>query len=72
MKCLILFNFNFFQRSFTNFSVKEIMAFKPVLALKNDILIKEGDLVDNIILVKRGRLSLEIPLDLNNAKNEIH
>ena len=65
----IINNFNFFKGvSNTDFSVKVIMAFKPVLALKNDILIKEGDLVDNIIFVKRGRLSLEIPLDLNNAK----
>ena len=33
--------------------------------MRNDILIKEGDLVEDIIFVKKGKLSLELPLDKN-------
>ena len=62
----IINNFIFFK-NFDNvdFIVKVILNFKPILAEKNDILIKTGDLVEDIIFVKRGRLSLELPLDLN-------
>ncbi len=62
----IINNFIFFK-SFDNvdFIVKVILNFKPIIAMKNDILIKEGDLVEDIIFVKRGKLSLELPLNKN-------
>ena len=62
----IINNFIFFK-NFDNvdFIVKVILNFKPILAEKNDILIKTGDLVEDIIFVKKGKLSLELPLDLN-------
>ena len=65
----VINNFTFFK-DFTNtdFIVKVIVAFKPILSLKNDILIKDGDLVEDIIFVKRGRLSLEIPFYLIKPK----
>ena len=65
----VINNFTFFK-DFSNidFIVKVIVAFKPILSLKNDILIKDGDLVEDIIFVKRGRLSLEIPFHLIKPK----
>ena len=67
----IINSFNFFK-NFTNsdFIIKVILAFKPILALKNDILIKDGDFVEDIIFVKRGRLSLELPIDFNPPKQK--
>ena len=66
----IINNFIFFK-SFDNndFIVRVILAFKPILAMKNDILVKDGDFIEEIIFVKKGRLSLEIPIDLNNENN---
>ena len=65
----IIKNFIFFK-NFTNtdFIIKVILAFKPILSLKNDILIKDGDLVEDIIFVKRGTLSLQLPFVLNVSK----
>ena len=62
----IINNFIFFK-TFDNidFIVKVLLNFNPIIADRNDILIKEGDLVEDIIFVKRGRLSLELPLDFN-------
>ena len=66
----IIHNFNFFK-DFQNidFIVKVILSFKPILALKNDILIKNGDLVDEIIFVKKGNLSLEVPFTFKQSVN---
>ena len=69
----IINNFVFFK-NFDNidFIVKVVLNFNPILSVRNDILIKEGDYVEDIIFIKRGRLNLELPLDfLNNevAKN---
>ncbi len=67
----IINSFNFFK-NFTNsdFIIKVILALKPILALKNDILIKDGDFVEDIIFVKKGRLSLELPIDFNPPKQK--
>ena len=66
----IINSFNFFK-NFTNsdFIVKVIIAFKPILALKNDILIKEGDFIEDIIFIKKGKLSLELPIDFGSPKS---
>ena len=62
----IIENFIFFK-NFDNkdFIVKVIFCFKPILAIRNDILIKDGDFVEDIIFVKRGKLSLELPIKIN-------
>ena len=59
-----------FFKNFSNsdFIVKIILALKPILALRNDILIKDGDFVEDIIFVKKGKLSLELPLDFSSPK----
>ncbi len=63
-----IINSFFFFKNFDNndFIIRIILAFKPILAMKNDILVKDGDFIEEIIFVKKGRLSLEIPIDLNS------
>ncbi len=71
----IIENFVFFK-NFDNkdFIVRVIFCFKPILAIRNDILIKDGDFVEDIIFVKKGKLSLELPIRINpdteSIKNE--
>ena len=59
----IIKNFAFFK-NFNNidFIVRVILSFRPILVVKNDVLIKDGDFVEDIIFVKFGRLSLDIPI----------
>ena len=59
----IIKNFVFFK-NFNNvdFVVRVILCFRPILAVRNDILIKDGDFVEDIIFVKFGRLSLDLPI----------
>ncbi len=59
----IIKNFIFFK-NFNNadFIVRVILSFKPILAIKNDILIKDGDFVDDMIFIKFGRLCLDLPI----------
>ena len=62
----IIKNFHFFK-SFQNsdFFVKIVTSLKPVLSIKDDILVQEGDVIEDIIFIKRGVLSLEICIDLD-------
>ena len=64
----IIVNFVFFK-NFDNkdFIVRVIFCFKPILAIRNDILIKDGDFVEDIIFVKKGKLSLELPIRISPA-----
>ena len=68
----IIKNFIFFK-SFqnTDFIVRVILSFKPILALKKDILVNEGDIVEDIMFVKKGVLSLELPLNMENPEENI-
>ena len=61
----IIQNFIFFK-NFDNmdFIVRVILSFRPILAVKSDILVKEGDYIEEVIFVKKGSLNLEIPLPL--------
>ena len=65
----IIKNFQFFK-SFQNsdFFVKVVTSLKPVLCMKDDILIQEGDVIEDIIFIKKGVLSLEIYIDLDNVQ----
>ena len=68
----IIQNFQFFK-SFENsdFFVKIVTSLKPILSMKEDILIQEGDIIEDIIFIKTGVLTLEIIIDLNEAKKSI-
>ena len=65
----IIKNFYFFK-SFENsdFFVKIVTSLKPILSMKDDILVQEGDVIEDIIFVKNGVLSLEILIDLDSPK----
>ena len=48
----------------TDFITKTISCFKQTIFKKESILIKEGQLIENIIFVKDGRLILEATINL--------
>ena len=64
----IIANFKFF-RYFKNseFIIEIVSVLKPLVGIKGDLLINEGDYVEDIIFNKSGILSLEICIDLNNS-----
>ena len=63
-------NFHFFKGvSNTNFLVEVLTNFTQTIAIKNDILIKEDDIINEVFFVKEGKLSLEVSIDLNNREN---
>ena len=63
----IIQRFTFFKNISNQFFIVQILlSFKPILAIKNDILIKDGDLVEEVFFVKNGKLSLEVPIKAND------
>ena len=68
----IINNFIFFK-NFDNidFIAKVVLNFNPILALRNDILINYDELVEDIIFVRKGKLSLELPLVLKPNKSTV-
>ena len=68
----IIQNFIFF-RNFqnTDFIVRVILAFKPVMAYKNDVLINDSDMVEDIMFVKQGVLSVELPINMSNPQENV-
>ena len=55
----------------SNCIVQLVTAFKPIYSIKNDILIQEGDFIEEVIFVKAGIISLEIGIDFNKPKESI-
>ena len=55
--------FKYFENS--DFFVKIVTSMKPILSMKDDILVHEGDIVEIIIFIKKGVLSLEIGININ-------
>jgi hypothetical protein len=69
---LIISNFVFFKYiNNADFIVKVITSLKPLISIKDDIIIQEGDFVKEIIFVKKGIISLNINIDLDDVKNSI-
>lgn len=62
-----------FLKSIKNrdFVVQVVSKLKPVLSVKGEILIQEGDLIEDIIFVKDGILSLEIKINLDCPEKSI-
>ena len=59
----IINNFIFFKTySSSDFIIRVILAFRPIFVMKNEKLVNEGDYIEEIVFVKRGALSLELPL----------
>ena len=68
----IITKFSFFK-NFDNidFIVKVILAFRPVIAVKNDILINSEDIIEEIVFIKKGVLILQLPINYENPKENI-
>jgi len=54
-----------------DFIVQVISKLEPIIGLRGDILIEEGESLEDIIFIKNGVLSLEIWLDMANPKKSI-
>ena len=68
----IIKNFVFFKDiDNSDFIVKVATSLKPLISVKGDIVIQEGDYIKEIIFVKKGMLGLNISIDINNHENSI-
>ena len=56
----------------SNFVLQMLTSFIPIISKKEEIIILEGEIIQNIIFVKDGKLSMEIAIDLNNPYKSIH
>ena len=69
----LLLKISFFKNFDNNdFIVKVIFCFQPILAIKNDILIKDGDFIEDIIFVKKGKLTLELSIKIKEEEENIN
>ena len=65
-------NFKFFKKCYnSNFITYTLINFKPISCKKSTIILKEDQLIDNVIFIGEGRLSLEIAIDLENPEYSI-
>ena len=55
----------------SNFVLQVLTKFIPILSKKEEIIILEGEYIENIVFVKDGRLSIQIILDLNHPYESI-
>ena len=68
----VIENFIFFKNfQNTDFIVRVILAFRAVVAYKNDILVNEGDMIKDIMFVKKGVLSIELPINITNTQDNV-
>jgi hypothetical protein len=68
----IIQNFIFFKEiDNSDFIIKVATSLKPLIAIKGDILIQEGDFVKEIIFVKAGVIGLNICIDLDHLDTSI-
>ena len=65
--------FDFFKNiSNSNFLVDILSCFSPISAIKDDILLKENDLIEEIFFVREGKLALEVSININNPEESIN
>jgi hypothetical protein len=63
----IIKNFVFFKdNDNSDFVVKVVSSLKPLISIKGDTLIEEGDYIKEIIFVKKGIIGLSILIDLED------
>ena len=68
----IIRNFIFFKDiDNSDFIVKVATSLKPLISIKGDILIREGDFIKEIFFIKKGVIGLNISIDLNNLEESI-
>ena len=68
----IIDNFNFFK-NFKNseFINKVISKLKPIIAVKNDLLLEQGEIIEETFFVKQGRLGLEVKIDTIHPEKSV-
>ena len=59
---------NFHNSTFILSAVNKLI---PIVTNKGDIIIEQNEIINSMIFVKQGRLSVEIAVDMNNIYNEI-
>jgi hypothetical protein len=65
-------NFTFFKNCYnSNFIIYSVINFIPFTSKKNSLIINEDQLIDNVVFIIEGRLSLEIAIDLENPEKSI-
>ena len=55
----------------SNFIIQMLTSFIPIIFKKEEIIFLEGEIIQNIVFVKDGRLSLELVIDLNEPFKSI-
>ena len=74
----VIKNFVFFKNlHYTDFIIQILLKFKPIIAGYGDILFKDGEFIEEVIFIKNGRVSLNVPTNLYeiydfNNKNKIN
>ena len=68
----IIENFNFFK-NFKNseFIMRVISKLRPIIAAKNDMLLEQGEIIEETFFVKQGRLSLEVKIDAVHPEKSV-
>ena len=66
-------HFYFFKKCYnSNFITYSLLNFVPTSYKKNVLILKEDQLIDNVIFITQGRLSLEIAIDLESPEESIN
>jgi len=55
----------------SNFIIQMLTSFIPIIVKKEEIIFLEGEIIQNIVFVKDGRLALELVIDLNDPFKSI-
>jgi len=68
----IINSFVFFKNiDNSDFIVKVVTSLKPLLSIKGDIVIEEGDFIKEIIFVKKGIINLNLSIDLKDPESSL-
>ena len=68
----VINEFSFFKNiNNSNFIFQILTSFIPITLKKEEILILEGEIIENIIFVKDGKLAMEISIDLKDPYKSI-
>ncbi len=69
----IIKNFIFFKDiDNSDFIVKVATSLKPLISIKGEILVQEGDFIKEIFFIKKGMIGLNICIDANNPEISIN
>jgi len=55
----------------SDFIVKVVTSLKPLLSIKGDIIIEEGDFIKEIIFVKKGIINLNLSINLKDPESSL-